>query len=148
TPMKARPAAALPVATEAVCGCGQRAEDIRRARWAIASVPASAAPGPLPRGFATSCWLAVRHARTLSQACIARRCSMRSIPVSGRTLACVLLVALSAGATPLFAQTKPAPDKIPITTTSDDARKLYLQGRDLAEKLRATDARGYYEQAV
>ena len=62
---------------------------------------------------------------------------MRSIPVSGRTLACVLLVALSAGARPLFAQTKAAADKIPITTTSEQARKLYLQGRDLAEKLRA-----------
>jgi tetratricopeptide (TPR) repeat protein len=72
---------------------------------------------------------------------------MRSILVSGRTLACVLLVALSAGA-PLFAQTKAAADKIPITTTSEEARKAYLQGRDLAEKLRATDARRYYEQAV
>jgi tetratricopeptide (TPR) repeat protein len=72
---------------------------------------------------------------------------MRSIPVSGWTLACVLLVALSAGA-PLFAQTKAAADKIPITTTSEEARKAYLQGRDLAEKLRATDARRYYEQAV
>jgi tetratricopeptide (TPR) repeat protein len=73
---------------------------------------------------------------------------MRSIPVGGRTLACVLLVALSAGTSPLFAQTGPAADKIPITTTSEQARKLYLQGRDLAEKLRATDARRYYEQAV
>ena len=36
---------------------------------------------------------------------------------------------------------------VPITT-SDEARDLYLQGRDLAEKLRATDARRYYEQAV
>jgi len=38
--------------------------------------------------------------------------------------------------------------KVPITTTSEDARKLYLQGRDLTEKLRATDARKYFNQAV
>jgi tetratricopeptide (TPR) repeat protein len=38
--------------------------------------------------------------------------------------------------------------KIPITTASADARALYLKGRDLAEKLRATDARRFYEQAV
>ncbi len=38
--------------------------------------------------------------------------------------------------------------KIPITTSSDEARGLYLQGRDLAEKLRATDARYYYQQAI
>ena len=52
---------------------------------------------------------------------------------------------------PLLAQTKAAPEKvakIPITTSSEEARKLYLQGRDLAEKLRATDARRFYEQAV
>jgi tetratricopeptide (TPR) repeat protein len=41
-----------------------------------------------------------------------------------------------------------ATDKVPITTGSAEARDLYLKGRDLAEKLRATDARRYYEQAV
>jgi tetratricopeptide (TPR) repeat protein len=65
----------------------------------------------------------------------------------GRPAACVLLV-LSASAAPLVAQTKPAADKIPITTASEQARTLYLQGRDLAEKLRATDARRYFEKAV
>jgi tetratricopeptide (TPR) repeat protein len=38
--------------------------------------------------------------------------------------------------------------KIPITTASDEARQLYVKGRDLAEKLRATDARGLYAQAA
>ena len=38
--------------------------------------------------------------------------------------------------------------KVPITTASAEARALYLKGRDLAEKLRATDARRFYEQAV
>jgi tetratricopeptide (TPR) repeat protein len=41
-----------------------------------------------------------------------------------------------------------AADRVPITTQSDDARKLYLKGRDLVEKLRATDARPFFEQAA
>jgi tetratricopeptide (TPR) repeat protein len=39
-------------------------------------------------------------------------------------------------------------DKVPITTSSEEARQLYLKGRDLAEKLRATDARPLYDQAA
>ncbi|HEY7922071.1 MAG TPA: hypothetical protein VII62_02740, partial [Vicinamibacteria bacterium] len=31
--------------------------------------------------------------------------------------------------------------QIPITTSSAEAKQLYLKGRDLQEKLRATDAR-------
>jgi tetratricopeptide (TPR) repeat protein len=38
--------------------------------------------------------------------------------------------------------------KIPITTSSEEARQLYLKGRALAENLRATDARGLLQQAV
>jgi tetratricopeptide (TPR) repeat protein len=71
------------------------------------------------------------------------------IPV-GRAVSNTLLVAsvvLSAGA-PALAQTQRVPDKIPITTSSEEARTLFLQGRDLAEKLRATDGRRFYEQAV
>ena len=37
---------------------------------------------------------------------------------------------------------------IPITTSSDEARQLYLKGRDLLERLRATDARPLFEQAA
>ena len=36
----------------------------------------------------------------------------------------------------------------PGTTASDEARALYLQGRDMAEKLRITDAHRMYEAAV
>ncbi len=43
---------------------------------------------------------------------------------------------------------KEASDKIPITTSSDEARQLYLKGRDLNEKLRATDAHAQFEAAV
>src|SRR4051812_35084710 len=72
---------------------------------------------------------------------------MCTVKLAGRLIACVLLLGAyeSASAAP---QTKPAADKIPITTSSADARALYLEGRDLAEKLRATDARRLYEQAV
>jgi tetratricopeptide (TPR) repeat protein len=48
----------------------------------------------------------------------------------------------------LVAATASAADRIPVTTTSADAKRLYLEGRDLAEKLRATDARARYEKAV
>jgi tetratricopeptide (TPR) repeat protein len=56
-----------------------------------------------------------------------------------------VIAAIAAGA---FAQTAPATGKVAITTSSEDARALYLKGRDLAEKLRATDARKFYEQAA
>jgi tetratricopeptide (TPR) repeat protein len=48
-------------------------------------------------------------------------------------------------ATPLVAVSA---DQIPITTSSKEARQLYLKGRDLAEKLRATDARALFAQAA
>lgn len=63
------------------------------------------------------------------------------------SVACSIILAVIA-AVPGSAQTAAGGDKIPITTTSSEARDLYLKGRDLAEKLRATDARQYYQQAV
>src|SRR4029453_7565105 len=48
----------------------------------------------------------------------------------------------------MLAQTAADGDKIPITTSSPEARKLYLDGRDLLEKLPATDARRLFEQGV
>jgi tetratricopeptide (TPR) repeat protein len=62
-------------------------------------------------------------------------------------LAAVLAVATAAAAadkTPVAG----AAGKIPITTSSEEARQAYLQGRDLADKLKGTDARRLYEQAV
>jgi tetratricopeptide (TPR) repeat protein len=38
--------------------------------------------------------------------------------------------------------------KMPVTTSSDAARNYYLQGRDLAEKLRNTEALDFFEKAV
>ena len=61
---------------------------------------------------------------------------------------CALVHALCVGGALVFAHTQESAGKIPITTSSAEARDLYLKGRDLAEKLRATDARRFYEQAV
>ncbi len=38
--------------------------------------------------------------------------------------------------------------KIPITTSSSEARRLYLEGRDLSEKLRIRESLSYFQQAV
>jgi tetratricopeptide (TPR) repeat protein len=39
-------------------------------------------------------------------------------------------------------------DKVPITTASNEARALYLEGRDQLEKLRVTDAHKTFQSAV
>jgi tetratricopeptide (TPR) repeat protein len=38
--------------------------------------------------------------------------------------------------------------KIPVTTSSDEARKEFLAGRDLSEKLRITDSVAHYDKAI
>jgi tetratricopeptide (TPR) repeat protein len=38
--------------------------------------------------------------------------------------------------------------KIPITTSSEEARKEFLAGRDLAEKLRITDSIAHFDKAI
>ena len=38
--------------------------------------------------------------------------------------------------------------KVPITTTSAEARDLYIKGRDLTERLKATDGRKFFQQAL
>ena len=71
---------------------------------------------------------------------------MHRSPHTVRTAALVF-AALAAAAGPTYGQPAAA-RKVPITTSSEEARKLYLQGRDLAEKLRATDAHRYYRDAA
>ncbi len=63
-----------------------------------------------------------------------------SIPIL--LFATVLTAVAQAGDTPAAA------GKVPITTTSAEAREAYLRGRDLAEKLRNQQARSEYERAV
>jgi tetratricopeptide (TPR) repeat protein len=72
---------------------------------------------------------------------------MRNLRETRGAAVSVAVSVLVAGGAILSAQNG-ASDKIPITTASPEAKKLYVQGRDLAEKLRATDARKLYEQAV
>src|SRR5687767_12657953 len=87
--------------------------------------------------------------RRLAGARSSGRCSMFSTRLSKlASLGGFALLAIGAASGTAQGQTTPAGDKIPITTSSEEARKLFVQGRDLAEKLRATDARKFYEQAV
>ena len=41
-----------------------------------------------------------------------------------------------------------ASGKIAITTSSEEARKEFLAGRDLSEKLRITDSIAHYDKAI
>jgi tetratricopeptide (TPR) repeat protein len=66
--------------------------------------------------------------------------------VSVMTLCAASLLAADARAAD--PQKKEGSDKIPVTTSSEEARQLYLKGRDLTEKLRATDSRRLFEQAA
>jgi len=61
-------------------------------------------------------------------------------PTAVRLGAACALSALAAGTS--------SAAQIPITTSSPEAKQLYLKGRDLVEKLRATDARPFFEQAM
>jgi len=65
-----------------------------------------------------------------------------------RLVAPCMLVCALVGAPSAWAQKSSPGDKVSITTSSDEARQLYLKGRDLSEKLRATVARKFYEQAI
>src|SRR5215204_2851464 len=38
--------------------------------------------------------------------------------------------------------------KIPVTTSSEEARKEFLAGRDLSEKLRITDSIAHFDKAI
>jgi tetratricopeptide (TPR) repeat protein len=73
---------------------------------------------------------------------------MRRFIRSSQALACACALSLWSGVPTRAAQSPAAAAKVPLTTSSSEARELYLKGRDLAEKLRATDAREYYTQAV
>jgi tetratricopeptide (TPR) repeat protein len=66
-----------------------------------------------------------------------------------RALACTLiLIGCSAAADKKPAKPKATTDKVPITTSSEEAKQAYLNGRDLFEKLRATDAHAQFQKAV
>ena len=72
---------------------------------------------------------------------------MHNLKLTLPAIICTLSFALAASSSRVDARAA-ATDKVPITTSSAEARDLYLKGRELAEKLRATDGRKFYEQAV
>ncbi len=65
-----------------------------------------------------------------------------------KTLTTVRLAAACALGALALATSAMSADRIPITTSSAEARQLYLKGRDLSEKLRATDAQALFQQAA
>jgi tetratricopeptide (TPR) repeat protein len=49
----------------------------------------------------------------------------------------------------VFGCSKPADEgKIPVTTKSDEARKEYLRGREMADRLQTHEANGYFDKAI
>ncbi|MCP4202030.1 MAG: tetratricopeptide repeat protein [bacterium] len=63
-------------------------------------------------------------------------------------LAAPLMFATACAKPPAAEQEPIAAKKIPVTTNSDEASELFLAGRDLNERLRATDSHEYFEQAI
>ena len=58
-------------------------------------------------------------------------------------------VAESTNKSPVAANTEPsAAGNIPVTTSSDEARKEFLQGRDLNEKLLIQDSIQHFDKAI
>ncbi len=70
--------------------------------------------------------------------------------LTGFVLALALAVpVLSASSARAAGAEKAATDgKVPITTASPEARAAYLQGRDLAERLRVQESRPFFEKAI
>ncbi|MBA3318254.1 MAG: tetratricopeptide repeat protein [Gemmatimonadales bacterium] len=65
-----------------------------------------------------------------------------------RRLSPLALAVLLASATPAQAQTAHAAGKVPISTTSAEARTDFLKGRTLTENLRVHDSRGFMLRAI
>jgi tetratricopeptide (TPR) repeat protein len=61
---------------------------------------------------------------------------------------CILIVGVALAASAQAPAKNAGTEKIPITTSSEEARRLYLEGRDLADKLRATDSHKLYQEAA
>jgi tetratricopeptide (TPR) repeat protein len=66
--------------------------------------------------------------------------SNRRRPFDAALCLCLLVLPLAAVAA--------SSDLVPITTSSEEARQLYLQGRDATEKLRVADGYAFFEKAV
>jgi len=79
---------------------------------------------------------------------------MRRFPVLLLALAVALATTImfgcsySEGKSPAVATNSGDSGKVPLTTSSEEARKEFLAGRDLAEKLRVTDSLQHYDKAI
>jgi tetratricopeptide (TPR) repeat protein len=73
--------------------------------------------------------------------------SQRLVAVRPR-LACLTLAAVLTSYGSVLAQSAGASGKIPITTSSSEAKQQYIKGRTLAENLRGQDSREYLMQAA
>lgn len=73
---------------------------------------------------------------------------MQNFVLARRSALCALAVLATFPGLGAASEAKQEAGKIAITTASQEARQLYLKGRDLSEKLRATDARKSFEAAV
>lgn len=63
-------------------------------------------------------------------------------------IGCALVLAIGALLLVMISCATSEDGKIPITTRSEKAREYYLQGRDLAEKLRGQESIQFFEKAV
>src|SRR5256885_5643466 len=80
-----------------------------------------------------------------------RRRSVRVLLAAGVALSATIWTACATPVQDAKAPPPPAPatsGKIPVTTTSEEAKKEFLQGRDLAEKLLAQDSLQHFDKAL
>src|ERR1051325_3756008 len=64
------------------------------------------------------------------------------------TLSLLITLAFVAAAQTSYASKTNADGKIPVTSSSEEAKKEYLMGRDLAEKLLIQDSIQHYDKAI
>ncbi|MBP1655961.1 MAG: Tetratricopeptide repeat protein [Bacteroidetes bacterium] len=65
-----------------------------------------------------------------------------------RCISCFALVSLVCALLLTSCAPPPPPTEIPITTSSDEARQLFIQGRDKAENLETAEAAKLFDQAI
>ena len=66
-------------------------------------------------------------------------------------ISAILLIAVTLAACNSAPQAKPASQadaKVPVTTKSEDARKEFLQGQALADKLQVQDSIAHFDKAI
>ncbi|MFL6335792.1 MAG: tetratricopeptide repeat protein [Pyrinomonadaceae bacterium] len=75
---------------------------------------------------------------------MAALCALSAAALSG----CAAAPQVSNAPAPAASPAAPAGGKIPVTTSSEEARKEFLQGRDMAERLLAQDSIQHFDKAI